>query len=229
MSDTAVAESGTRLQNFLDRAGLRGFPWKTSAILYTISWGWLLIAGEIDVLNEPLYWRFNVINSNLLGFAPWHDFFYTDFFDFVFPHYSEFVFLAHFVVGICSFAIIGSLKFLERSQVEFFILLVLLVPFNTARVSSMTIVYTCGLLIFAIAWVLLVRAESKAVKLLSFLSIFRNSFACVFLCATSCAPIFEQPTEKCQHRNHLVKKKFNVILATCNLCRVASCILDRRP
>ncbi|MFZ9359473.1 MAG: hypothetical protein ACO3BW_08335, partial [Ilumatobacteraceae bacterium] len=46
MSDIAVAESGTRLQNFLDRAGLRGFPWKTATILYTISWGWLFIVRD---------------------------------------------------------------------------------------------------------------------------------------------------------------------------------------
>jgi hypothetical protein len=179
MSDIAVAESGTRLQNFLDRAGLRGFPWKTATILYTISWGWLLIAGEIDALGEPLYWRTvwttdkSVVN---LGFAPWADFLYTDFFDFVFPHFSEFVFLAHFVVGLGSFAIISGLKLLEHPQVKFFTLLILLVPFNTARISSMTIVYTCSLLTFVIAWVLLTRAESKVARLLT-LILFFISFA----------------------------------------------------
>ena len=175
MSDTSVAESGTRLQNFLDRAGLRGFPWKSATILYTISWSWLFIAGDLNVLDEPLYWRTYEIFRNQ-GFAPWVNFLFTDFFDFIFPRYSEFVFLAHFAVGLCSFAIISSLKLLERSQINFFSLIVLIAPFNTARVSSMTIVYTFGLLAFAIAWVLLIRAESKVVKSLALL-LFFISFA----------------------------------------------------
>ena len=175
MSDVAGAKTRIRLQNFLDRAGLRGFPWKTAMILYPISWGWLFIAGKIDVLNEPLYWRKTETFRNQ-GFAPWVDFIYTDFFDFVFPYFGGFVFLAHFIVGLCFFTIISSLKFLERSQVKFFIFLVLLAPFNTARVSSMTVVYTCSLLTFVFAWALLIKAESKVVKLLS-LILFFISFA----------------------------------------------------
>ena len=71
MSDTAVAESGTRLQNFLDRAGLRGFPWKTAAILYTISWGWLFVVRDSYWADDWfLYVSFDFSNQ---GFAPWID------------------------------------------------------------------------------------------------------------------------------------------------------------
>ena len=175
MPETAVTVSGTRLQNFLDRAGLRGFPWKTATILYTISWGWLLTVGNVNTLDEPLYWR-TFIKLEDHGFAPWIDFLYTDFFDFLFPYFSEFVFVVYFIVGMCSFAIIRVLNLLDRSQVIFFTLLVLLVPFNTARVSSMTFVYTCSLLIFCIAWLLLITTELLVVKLLSLL-LFFMSFA----------------------------------------------------
>ena len=175
MSDTALAESGTRLQNFLDRAGLRGFPWKTASILYTISWGWLFISGDLNVLDEPLYWR-NFYSFGNQGFAPWVDFLYTDFFDFVYTHFSKFVFIAHFAVGLCFFVIISNLKLLDRSERILFTLLVLIAPFNTARVSSMTIVYTFSLLAFAIAWVVLIKAESKVAVLLAML-LFFLSFA----------------------------------------------------
>ncbi|MFM7772151.1 MAG: hypothetical protein ACKO8F_05660, partial [Acidimicrobiaceae bacterium] len=72
MSDTAVAESGTRLQNFLDRAGLRGFPWKTATVLYTISWGWLFIVR--DSLWSDDWYRYpkhGVFAWDSYGFAPW--------------------------------------------------------------------------------------------------------------------------------------------------------------
>ncbi|MGA1461106.1 MAG: hypothetical protein ACO325_06370, partial [Ilumatobacteraceae bacterium] len=76
MSDIAVAESGTRLQNFLDRAGLRGFPWKTATILYTISWGWLFIVRDSLWSDDWDAFKFVDIGGyrdlyNSLGFAPW--------------------------------------------------------------------------------------------------------------------------------------------------------------
>ena len=74
MSDTAVAESGTRLQSFLDRAGLRGFPWKTASILYTISWGWLFIVRDsywADDWNAFLHPEITPFDYDSLGLAPW--------------------------------------------------------------------------------------------------------------------------------------------------------------
>ncbi|MFZ9600501.1 MAG: hypothetical protein ACO3AH_06450, partial [Ilumatobacteraceae bacterium] len=73
MSDIAVAESGTRLQNFLDRAGLRGFPWKTATILYTISWGWLFIVRDSywsDDWTEFKYFQLGFYDQEAQGFAP---------------------------------------------------------------------------------------------------------------------------------------------------------------
>ena len=69
MSDTSVAESGTRLQNFLDRAGLRGFPWKTATILYTISWGWLFIVRDSYWSDDWVFWV--NFDSSIQGWAPW--------------------------------------------------------------------------------------------------------------------------------------------------------------
>ncbi|MFM8505187.1 MAG: hypothetical protein ACKOBB_09140, partial [Acidimicrobiaceae bacterium] len=74
MSDTSVAESGTRLQNFLDRSGFRGFPWKTATILYTISWGWLLIVHDSYWAADWEYFVFPELSTfdfDTLGFAPW--------------------------------------------------------------------------------------------------------------------------------------------------------------
>jgi len=188
MFDTAVAESGTRLQNFLIRAGLRGFPWKTASILYTISWGWLFVAGDINVLDEPLYVRTYPLTLEQ-GFAPWHGFIYKEFFDFVYPYFGLFVFFAFFIVGLCSFQIARRLIFLSESEASFVTLLVLVIPFNTARVSSMTIPYTLGLMMFFVAWSLLISSKKVFLRVLS-LCLFFFSFSTHSLLAFFLVPVF---------------------------------------
>ena len=188
MTDTAVAESGARLQNFLDQAGLRGFPWKTASILYTISWGWLFVAGDINVLDEPLYWRtFPSFREN--GFAPWVDFIYTDLFDFIYPYFGLLVYISFFIVGVCSFKIARKLSFLSTSDTQFATLLVLVIPFNTARVSSMTLVYTLSIMMFFVAWSLLISSKKVFLRVLS-LCLFFFSFCTHSLLAFFLVPVF---------------------------------------
>lgn len=63
-----------RLQRFLDRACLRGFPWLQAIALYSISYGWLYTVRDS-------YWsadwesfvfpELSTFDFSTLGFAPW--------------------------------------------------------------------------------------------------------------------------------------------------------------
>ena len=158
MSDTAVAESGTRLQNFLDRAGLRGFPWKTAIILYTISYGWFW-----NVRNS--YWvddwtgfvapSVESVDWNSFGFAPWLDL-NANLFNIVGPSWMRLaIFSFFFASGLSVYAISGSFSMLTHFERISIALLFLLLPFNTARVSLMTFHYSQACFYFFFGWHLL--------------------------------------------------------------------------
>ena len=155
MSDTAVAESGTRLQNFLDRAGFRGFPWKTAIILYTISYGWFW-----NVRNS--YWaddwfmyavrNLEFYNFDQLGTAPWSKaFFYT--YDIVgVAAYRGLTFLMVFLISVLVFRIFNTVDILTQSQAKFLSLVVLLLATNTSAVPLMNGSYFLTLFLFVFAW-----------------------------------------------------------------------------
>ena len=188
MSDIAVAESGTRLQNFLDRAGLRGFPWKTATILYTISWGWLFIVRDSywvddwDVFKFP---RLNTFDFRSLGLAPWtsvigslHSIFGAGFLRIL-------IFVIFFASALAVFGISNQISTLALWQRRVFVLLFLLLPFNHIRVALMTFHYTTGILLFYLAWYLITAFKSKKIfctgLVLFFLSFQMHSLLFLYL------------------------------------------------
>ena len=178
MSDTAVAESGTRLQNFIDRAGLRGFPWKTASILYTISWGWLFIVRDSYWSDD---WTLFVapsvenIDFNAWGFAPWF-FLNEDLFNIFGPSWMRLaIFLFFYASGLFVYAISGSFSMLTKFERSGITLLFLLLPFNSARVSLMTFHYSQAYFYFFFGWYLLEISKKTSVFLLA-CSLFFLSF-----------------------------------------------------
>ena len=162
MSDIAVAESGTRLQNFLDRAGLRGFPWKTATTLYTISWGWLFIVR--DSLWSDDWWRYP--NSfeypwSTFGHAPWLKY-EAYVFGFVGVGGVHFIiFLGFFLAAIFLNQTLCKTQLFNKSENQFLILLFLVLPFNTARVALYTFCYSIPYVLFFLAWYLLANFTSR--------------------------------------------------------------------
>ena len=178
MSETAFAESGTRLQNFLDRAGLRGFPWKTASILYTISWGWLFIVRDSYWADD---WTLFVapsvenIDFNAWGFAPWF-FLNEDLFNIFGPSWMRLaIFLFFYASGLFVYAISGSFSMLTKFERSGITLLFLLLPFNSARVSLMTFHYSQAYFYFFFGWYLLEISKKTSVFLLA-CSLFFLSF-----------------------------------------------------
>ena len=170
MSDTAVAESGTRLQYFLDRAGLRGFPWKTATILYTISYGWFW-----NVRNS--YWaddwflyavqNLEFYNFDQLGNAPWSKVFFYTHNIFGPTAYRGLAFLTIFLISVLVFRILNTVDILTQSQAKFLSLVVLLSTTNTSAVSLMNSPYFFNLLLFVLAWNLYLVRGSKALRAIS--------------------------------------------------------------
>ena len=145
MSDSAVVESGTRLQNFLDRAGLRGFPWKTATILYTISWGWLFIVHDSywsDDWDEFKFRDLTGYDYGAFGFAPWKDLNVLMFDNFGPAFLRVAVFGFFFLSCLFVYKILDRVSFIESWQRVAISLLFLILPINTPRVALYTFYFS---------------------------------------------------------------------------------------
>jgi hypothetical protein len=116
ISETVIEAPKT---SFLDRAGLRGFPWVPAIVLYTISYGWFWNVRN-SYWNDD--WRGFVAPSvdnfdlNIFGFAPWLDL-NVVLFNIVGPSWMRLaIFLFFFASGLFVYAI--SCSFLKLTQVE---------------------------------------------------------------------------------------------------------------
>ena len=172
MSDKAVAESGTRLQNFLNRAGIRGFPWKAATILYTISWGWLFIVRDSLWSDDWDGFKFVDLGGfrdlyNSLGFAPWMK---ANFFLFDTLGAGIFrliIFVFFFFAAIFLHGILGKVFGLSCIDKRMIVLVFLLTPFNSARVAINVFHYTEAYFLFFAAWYALVAFDSWKSKFIS--------------------------------------------------------------
>ena len=165
MSETAVAEPGTRLQNFLDRAGLRGFPWKTATILYTISWGWLFIVRDSLWADDWILMK--PYDFSIHGYAPWVDVQMKLMRSFGLTFFRSTVYISFLMAAVFLFGITRQISFLSLSQRRLVVLLFLLLPFNTARVALMVYWNNTGYLVFFLAWYLAVTFRSRRMHFLS--------------------------------------------------------------
>jgi hypothetical protein len=182
-SETVIEAPKT---SFLDRAGLRGFPWVPAIVLYTISFGWFW-----NVRNS--YWaddwflyavrNLEFYNFDQLGGAPWSKvFFYAH--DIVgVSVYRGFAFLTIFLTSVLVFRIFNTVDILTQSQAKFLSLVVLLLTTNTSAVSLMNSPYFFNLLLFVLAWNLYLVRGSKTLRATSIsLFFFAMSYhALVFL------------------------------------------------
>jgi hypothetical protein len=170
MSDTAVAESGTRLQNFLDRAGFRGFPWKTATILYTISWGWLFIVRDSywsDDWDEFKFRDLTGYDYTAFGFAPWKNLNVLMFDNFGPAFLRVAVFGFFFLSCLFVYKILDRVSFVDSKQRVAISLLFVILPFNTPRVALYTFYFSLSYCLFFAAWYFLVSFRSRRFQFLA--------------------------------------------------------------
>ena len=175
MSDTAVAESGTRLQSFLDRAGLRGFPWKTASILYTISWGWLFIVRDSlwsDDWDDFKFPSLAKIDYDEFGYAPWKEpIFFL--FDQMGPSVFRYLtFCLFFCAGVFLFGIVKQVSLFTVFEKKLIVCFFLVLPFNATRLALNVFYYTEAYFLFFAAWYTLVVFNSRISRFISFILFF---------------------------------------------------------
>jgi hypothetical protein len=170
MSDIAVAESGTRLQNFLDRAGLRGFPWKTATILYTISWGWLFIVRDSywsDDWDDFKFPPLAKVDYEEFGYAPWKAPIFL-LFDHMGPSVFRYLtFCLFFCAGVFLFGIVKQAPFFTAFEKKLIVCFFLVLPFNTVRLALNVFYYTEAYFLFFAAWYVLVVFNSRISRFVS--------------------------------------------------------------
>jgi len=160
---------------FLDRAGLRGFPWVPAIVLYTISYGWFWSVRNSnwsDDWDEFMFKELTEFDYNSFGFAPWKRLLYP-LFDFVGPTGIRLlVFVCFFLSAVFFFGIIKKIKIIEPRDHKFAVLLFLILPFNSVRVASYVFYFTTSYLYFFAGWYLVVNFRTTKTRLISFLLFF---------------------------------------------------------
>ena len=156
-----------RLQSFLDRACLRGFPWLQAIALYSISYGWLYTVRDS-------YWsadwesfvfpELTTFDFSTLGFAPWMKVNLV-LFNGLGPSFMRLlIFLGFFCAGVFLYGISQKFDLLSFSERKILTLLFLILPFNTARVALMVFHYSEAYFLFFFGWYLLVTFRSPMTK-----------------------------------------------------------------
>jgi len=175
LGSPAAVSTPSRLDLFLDRAGLQGFPWVSAIVLYTISWGWLFIVRDSYWADDWCsFLKICDIDLRRQGFAPWVKYM-IDFHNLVgAPVMRATIFICFFLAAVFLFGILGKHGPFSLSEIRLSVFLFLVLPFNTARVTLMVFPYSIGYFLFFAGWYLLVRSKSLQGRVMASLSIFAS-------------------------------------------------------
>ena len=186
---------------FIDRSiESNRFPWTIGITLYTISYGFMF--GFLDAyfwddwfinfkLNESeahQYWKDN------LGFFPTNRFIEISLLNRNPVLFHLLTFLIFLMIPVVTFSIAKCFKLIGQAQRFYFAIILLVLPINSARVSMACFRLSYSLLIFLVAWLILVHPRTSKYKYLS-----TPLFALSFL-AQSLIPFFVLP---CLHNWYL--------------------------
>ena len=164
---------------------LAGFPWVSAIVLYTLSWGWSLLRPntlywddwEQFFRRSPFYVRQVYIDSGrplwegvaeglLIQVGVWAICLAT--------------FLVFFLCGIFMFYVLKTFPNLNSGVVNSLVILFLVIPVNTARISLVVFDYSSAYFLFYLGWFVLVRYKSPKSFVLAcvilFLSFKTHSF-----------------------------------------------------
>ena len=175
LGSPAAVSTPSRLSLFLDRAGLQGFPWVSAIVLYTISWGWILIvrgslwAHDWDGFAIPEFAKFN---NEDYGFAPWTKYEIVLFQNAGSSIFHFVVFGSFFVSAIFLYGVLTEFPSLNSTARNYLILFFLILPFNTSRVALMVFKYATAYLLFFVGWYLVVKIKSSASRFIGALVFF---------------------------------------------------------
>jgi hypothetical protein len=182
------------------------FPWKIGIILYTVSYGFMF--GFLDAYFWDDWFYANLTDAEAhqfwkdqLGFFPTNRFIEISLLNrnpVLFHLLTFFIFL---LIPAAIFSIAKCFKMISQEQRFYLVIILLVLPINSARVSMAVFRLSYSLLIFLVAWLVLVHPRTNKFKYLA-----TPLFAFSFL-AQPLIPLFILP---CLHNLYLGYDKRNV-------------------
>lgn len=149
------------------------FPWKIAVLLYTVSYGFMF--GFLDAY----FWDDWYVNVGLtkaeahqywkdqLGFFPTNRFIEISILDRNPVLFHLLTFVIFFLIPVVVFAIAKCFKLISQEQRFYLTVILLVLPINSARVSMAVFRLSYSLLIFLVAWLILVHPRTAKVKYLA--------------------------------------------------------------
>jgi hypothetical protein len=180
------------------------FPFKVGALLYLVSYGFYFL-----FLNA-YFWDDWLVNYRLseaeasqfwkdqLGFFPTNRFVEINLLQRNPVAFHALTLVIFFLIPVVFFRISRSISFVSQKQRFYIALLLLVLPINSARVSMACFRLSYSLLLFLVAWLILVDTKTTKIKYLS-IPLFLLSFL-----AQSLIPFFLLP---CAHSAYLAFSK----------------------
>jgi hypothetical protein len=182
------------------------FPWKIGILLYTISYGFIF--GFLDAYFwDDWYVNFKMTSAEAhqywkdnLGFFPTNRFIEISLLDRNPVLFHLLTFVIFLLIPVVAFSIAKCFKLISREQRFYLAIILLVLPINSARVSMACFRLSYSLLIFLVAWLVLVHPRTSRFKYLA-----TPLFAFSFL-TQSLIPFFVLP---CLHNLYLGYSKDN--------------------
>ena len=149
------------------------FPWKIAVLLYTVSYGFMFgfldayfwddwyVNVELTKVEAHQYWK------DQLGFFPTNRFIEISLLDRNPVLFHLLTFVIFFLIPVVVFAIAKCFKLIGQEQRFYLAVILLVLPINSARVSMAVFRLSYSLLIFLVAWLVLVHPRTAKVKYLA--------------------------------------------------------------
>jgi hypothetical protein len=180
------------------------FPFKLGALLYLVSYGFYflffnayfwddwLVNYRLSEVEASQFWK------DQLGFFPTNRFVEINLLQRNPVAFHALTLVIFFLIPVVFFRISRSISFVSQKQRFYIALLLLVLPINSARVSMACFRLSYSLLLFLVAWLILVDTKTNKIKYLS-IPLFLLSFL-----AQSLIPFFLLP---CAHSTYLAFSK----------------------
>lgn len=175
--------------------------------LYFISYGLMLL------FLDAMYWDDWYVNftltrnqtlqywQDMLGFFPTNRFVEVFLLDRNPVAFHIVIFVSFFTSGILLFQILKCIPAISRNSNVMICSLFLILPINSARVSMATIRLTYSLVLFLVAWLILVRSRSNTTKSIAVV------LFCLSFLAQSLIPYFVLPCLHLFYLEHCINMK----------------------
>jgi len=149
------------------------FPWKIGLLLYTICYGFMF--GFLDALFwDDWFVNFKFTDSEAhqywkdqLGFFPTNRFIEISLLGRNPILFHLLTFIIFFMIPVAAYSIAKNFKFICSEQRFYLVTLLLILPINSARVSMACFRLSYSLLVFLVAWAVLVHPRTHKIKYFS--------------------------------------------------------------